>query len=81
MLIDYMQGLGGLLSVLDPNNNQFLDDYCRGVVFGANSFNLMRRLARIMRGDSFELSGDEKQPWEILGSVFDKVMLAKFADL
>ena len=79
--MDYMQGLDGLLSVLDPDNNQFLDDYCRGVVFGANSFNLMRQIARKMRGDSFELYGDEKQPWEILGSVLDKVMSAKFADL
>lgn len=49
MLLTYVDGLSGLISVIDPNSKQFLDDYCRGMIFGVNGTNLIVKVATELR--------------------------------
>ena len=46
MVLTYVDGLSGLISVIDPNSKQFLDDYCRGMIFGVNGSNVIVKVAK-----------------------------------
>lgn len=34
MVHTYVEGLSGLALVVDPASGDYLDDYCRGIIFG-----------------------------------------------
>ena len=45
----YITGLGQLFTVFDPVSSSYLDDYCRGMIFGLNGTNILFKLASILR--------------------------------
>ena len=45
----YINGLNQLLTVVDPISSPYLDDYCRGMIFGLNGTNILFKIATILR--------------------------------
>ena len=54
MLTTYLDGMTGLWTVLDPKTSGQLDDYCRGMVFGVNGWELVVKVATILRNQEKE---------------------------
>ena len=49
MLTTYLNGFSGLVSAIDPRNDGKLDDYCRGIIFGMNGWQIVVDVAKILR--------------------------------
>ena len=49
MVHTYVEGLSGLALVVDPKSNDYLDDYCRGIIFGQEGSQLLFKIASQLR--------------------------------
>ena len=49
MVHTYIEGLSGLATVLDPAAERYLDDYCRGMVFGVEGTQVLFKVSSIIR--------------------------------
>ena len=62
MVHTYIDGMSGLASVIDPDSGKYLDDYCRGMIFGVEGTQVLFKVASVLR---------HQDPSEII-QVFDK---------
>ena len=49
MAQEYINGLASLITVIEPGSGAYIDDYCRGVIFGQNGSTILHRIAKIVR--------------------------------
>ena len=60
MLEEFMVGLQKLFIILGPGSSEYLDNYCRGMVFGLDGSKMLVRIANTMLKD-FKLSDMKKK--------------------
>ena len=49
MLQEFLSGIGYLILVVDPESGSYLDEYCRGMIFGKQSSRMLARIASALR--------------------------------
>ena len=49
MVHTYVEGMSGLAAVVDPKSSQYLDDYCRGMIFGVEGSQVLFKVASVVR--------------------------------
>ena len=49
MVHAYINGLSGLAAVVDPDSGKYLDDYCRGMIFGVEGTQVLFKVASVTR--------------------------------
>ena len=49
MVQDFLGGITHLMLAVDPSSSSFMDDYCRGMIFGLNGSNILMKIATTLR--------------------------------
>ena len=54
MLMEFINSLNYLIIVLQPDSDEFLDMYCRGMIFGLKGSSLLVRISNLVRNTQVE---------------------------
>ena len=73
MVLEFVRSMGDFMMVFSPDSSEFLDDYCKGMIFGLHGWSLLVRVANQIRNQeqSYEVQRPGAKKGKKKGGSFD----------